>query len=317
MHDDDPEDILNDSLAFLGGQPVIDDDIVRYGPLSLQIAPKEGKLIPIEVIELGAGSGLPSLLLASMPQHPALIVVTDYPDENILGNLKKNLENNRQSLQPGCHIQCVGYEWGKDVGALLELARHLPNVENAQHGYEAVILSDLLHFHGSHDVLISSIQTLLSHSKDSKVHVSAGKYTHRNVCDDFLRKAKDAGFVFEEVLASTEEATWRGTMKHLRHPGHCSDSSDEDSDDDDDDSSFLYDEDDESPDDDVPLSPAWHFDGNVHELKAAKEGAGGFETADAFDPWLAWNEICSTSRDTNFPNDASAREREVTGGIIY
>ncbi|KAG6841044.1 hypothetical protein C0991_002352 [Blastosporella zonata] len=237
---DDPEDILNESLAFLGGNPVVDDNIVEYGPLSLQIAPKEGKantlladhlfspalyfaeriergLFPVHsgstVVELGAGSGLPSLLLATMPNHPALVVVTDYPDENILGNLKKNLENNRQSFQAACHIECVGYEWGKDVGPLLEPLQHFVKHDNAQLGYDTVILSDLLHFHGSHDVLISSIEALLSRTKDSKVHVSAGKYTQKNVYDDFLQRGKDAGFVFEEVLASPEEATWKGAMK--------------------------------------------------------------------------------------------------------
>ena len=34
------ENILNDSLAFLGGNPVVDNDTVSYGPLTLTIAPK-------------------------------------------------------------------------------------------------------------------------------------------------------------------------------------------------------------------------------------------------------------------------------------
>lgn len=40
MNGDDSEVILNESLAFLGEQPVIDDNIVHYGPLTLQIAQK-------------------------------------------------------------------------------------------------------------------------------------------------------------------------------------------------------------------------------------------------------------------------------------
>ncbi|KAG6856591.1 hypothetical protein H0H87_002797 [Tephrocybe sp. NHM501043] len=250
MNNDDPEDILNESLAFLGGKPVVDDNIINYGPLSLQIAPKtsasnrkanvynkantlladhlfspalyfaeriERGLFPVRsgssIVELGAGSGLPSLLLATIPNHPAQVVVTDYPDENILGNLKKNLENNRRHFQSSCRIECVGYEWGKDVSALLELVQPSTSAKNDKPGYDIVILSDLLHFHGSHGVLISSIQALLTHTKDSRVHVSAGKYTHRNVCDDFLLKGHAAGFVFEEVLAGPEEVTWKGNMK--------------------------------------------------------------------------------------------------------
>ena len=39
------EDILSDSLAFLGGKPVIDDYEISYGPLVLSLAPKVlGKL---------------------------------------------------------------------------------------------------------------------------------------------------------------------------------------------------------------------------------------------------------------------------------
>jgi EEF1A N-terminal glycine/lysine methyltransferase len=40
MDIDEPEDILNDSLVFLGGNPVVDSDTVSYGPLTLTIAPK-------------------------------------------------------------------------------------------------------------------------------------------------------------------------------------------------------------------------------------------------------------------------------------
>ncbi len=34
------EDILSDSLEFLGGKPVIDDSEIFYGPLVLSLAPK-------------------------------------------------------------------------------------------------------------------------------------------------------------------------------------------------------------------------------------------------------------------------------------
>lgn len=37
---EDAEDILNDALAFLGGEPVVNDDSVRYGPLTISVAAK-------------------------------------------------------------------------------------------------------------------------------------------------------------------------------------------------------------------------------------------------------------------------------------
>jgi Lysine methyltransferase len=71
------------------------------------------------VIELGAGSGLPSLLLATLSDPPSLTVITDYPDPGILGNLKKNVEQNKPKFQPGCNVECEGYEWGTNVEQLL------------------------------------------------------------------------------------------------------------------------------------------------------------------------------------------------------
>ena len=47
------EDILNDSLAFLGGDPVVDSDIVCYGPLTLTIAPKVLLLLQLDSVICG------------------------------------------------------------------------------------------------------------------------------------------------------------------------------------------------------------------------------------------------------------------------
>jgi len=164
--------------------------------------------------------------MATIPDHPSFIVVTDYPDEHILGNLKRNVDHNRRSFQHSCDVRCAGYEWGTDAEPLLKL---LPTDGERPRGYDIMILSDLLHFHSSHDVLIASINSLLSRSKDARVHVSvscpsfhsrciiqtlaqAGKYTHRDVCDDFLLKCQGAGLIFEEIHVDSDEADWKGKM---------------------------------------------------------------------------------------------------------
>jgi len=71
------------------------------------------------VLELGAGSALPSLLLSTQANPPSLIVVTDYPDEGILGNLKNNVERNSAAVMKGCVVKCEGYDWGTDPSKLL------------------------------------------------------------------------------------------------------------------------------------------------------------------------------------------------------
>ena len=71
------------------------------------------------VIELGAGCALPSLLLSTLSEPPSLIVVTDYPDEGILGNLERNVERNHDAVTKGCSVQSHGYKWGTDASHLL------------------------------------------------------------------------------------------------------------------------------------------------------------------------------------------------------
>lgn len=85
----------------------------------------EGKIqIPngSSIIELGAGAGLPSLCLASMntPEINNQIVITDYPDENIIDNIQKNLTNNIKSeFRSNCNV--LGYCWGEDISTLTNL----------------------------------------------------------------------------------------------------------------------------------------------------------------------------------------------------
>lgn len=76
-------------------------------------------LISHTVIELGAGCALPSLLASTLADPPSIVVVTDYPDETILGTLKQNIARNAGSVVDRCVVHCVGYEWGTDRDPLL------------------------------------------------------------------------------------------------------------------------------------------------------------------------------------------------------
>ncbi|KAJ7820980.1 hypothetical protein B0H14DRAFT_3734482 [Mycena olivaceomarginata] len=224
---EDPVDILNDALEFLGGSRAVEDEIIKYGDLQLTVAAKEGKantlladhlfspgLFLAERIERGllAAHGLngssapecalPSLLLSTLASPPATIVVTDYPDPRILGNLTRNVERNSYLVSPGCTVRCCGYEWGTDVAPLLA------HTGSAGQGYD---VTNLLHFHSSHPVLVSSIDALLSRSPEARAHVAAGNYTEPEVCDNFLRLSAEAGFIFDEVFSSDEEREWLGS----------------------------------------------------------------------------------------------------------
>ena len=68
--------------------------LVRYGLKSHYAVCIFDQYSCILVLELGAGSALPSLLLSTRATPPSLVVVTDHPDEVILGNLRKNVKRN-------------------------------------------------------------------------------------------------------------------------------------------------------------------------------------------------------------------------------
>ncbi|GJJ14930.1 hypothetical protein Clacol_009200 [Clathrus columnatus] len=81
------------------------------------------------VLELGAGAALPSLLLLTLPKEkaPSLIVMTDYPDEIILGTLVKNVDKNVTLKRESDNVIVAieGYKWGDNPEHVL---RHLETI---------------------------------------------------------------------------------------------------------------------------------------------------------------------------------------------
>ena len=72
------------------------------------------------------------------------------------------------------------------------------------------MMSDLLHFHSSHGVLILSLTSLLARSPQARVYVAAGNYTASHVCDNFLKLGMQSGLIWEEK--TNESETWMGSM---------------------------------------------------------------------------------------------------------
>lgn len=71
------------------------------------------------VVELGAGSALPSLLSATLSKPPSLVMVTDHPDEGIITNLRRNILANKEHYSPSCVVDCLPYVWGESPKPLL------------------------------------------------------------------------------------------------------------------------------------------------------------------------------------------------------
>eukprot|EP00658_Telonema_sp_P-2_P018939 TRINITY_DN17416_c0_g1_i2.p1 TRINITY_DN17416_c0_g1~~TRINITY_DN17416_c0_g1_i2.p1 ORF type:complete len:321 (-),score=76.09 TRINITY_DN17416_c0_g1_i2:181-1143(-) len=95
----------------------------------------EGNYDGTSVLELGAGPGLPSLVLAQQGAGP--VVMTDFPDPLMLSNLRWNTHRNLSSQQRR-QVSVCGHLWGSDTEDLMKLSP-------GGLGFKVMVLSDLLY----------------------------------------------------------------------------------------------------------------------------------------------------------------------------
>ncbi|RCH99780.1 nicotinamide n-methyltransferase [Rhizopus stolonifer] len=123
------------------------------------------------ILELGAGGALPSLVAAL--NGASTVVVTDYPDkeliENIEYNVKHTIQQQQQQQQQQQHNVIVeGYIWGTPTD---KLRAHLPK---GQSTFDVLILSDLVFNHSQHHAMLKTCRELLT-PNTGRVYVF---YTH-------------------------------------------------------------------------------------------------------------------------------------------
>lgn len=149
---------------------------------------------------MGAGAGLPSLICAIKGAKRA--IVTDYPDAELVENLTYNVEHCKQlSSPPNLHAE--GYLWGASTAHLVS---HLPDQE-ADSGFDLLILADLLFNHSEHAKLLSTIQQTLKRSPHAQALVFFTPYRPWLLGKDlaFFDLARAAGFVVEQIFEKVME----------------------------------------------------------------------------------------------------------------
>ena len=106
------------------------------------------------ILELGAGSGLPSIVAAKL--GASTVVTTDYPDKPILDSLEENMRSNGVNRL----VQVCGYIWGKPPPYPWS-----PTQEASTHchrEFDAIVASDLIFNHSQHRSLLSTIKATLA-----------------------------------------------------------------------------------------------------------------------------------------------------------
>lgn len=111
-------------------------------------AGEAGGLAGSNVLELGAGAGLPGLLAA---QYAARVVLTDY-EEEILALLARNVESH---TPPACATSAVSLAWGVDADA----ARVLGDPATK---FDLLLGADVVYWSASITPLIASVASLLA-----------------------------------------------------------------------------------------------------------------------------------------------------------
>jgi nicotinamide N-methyltransferase len=145
------------------------------------------------VLELGAGAGLPSLVCAL--NGAKQVVVTDYPDAELIDNLRFNIDHCSLLSTPP-RIVAEGYLWGAPID---DVVKHLPDGSET---FDVLILADLLFNHSEHAKLIKTVQITLKKSAEAKAYVFFTPYRPWLLEKDlaFFDLARGAGFVVEKTF---------------------------------------------------------------------------------------------------------------------
>ena len=151
----------------------------------------------LEILELGAGAGLPGILVAKILQRAHQhegnwrVTLSDYPDQTLIETLRRNALSNGLSPSQG---RVVPYAWGSDPSPLLASTSTGDTLRPQSDGFDLIIAADVLWNAALHDVFVQSLHSLLRRTKDSRVYLVAGLHTGRYTIRGFLQAAtKETG----------------------------------------------------------------------------------------------------------------------------
>ncbi|KAI3394410.1 hypothetical protein diail_2822 [Diaporthe ilicicola] len=190
-------------------------------------ADPEGTVRGRTVLELGAGAGLPSLVAAALGARR--VVMTDFPDADILATMERNIaecgiipppaagargegqdqeEGGRKGGGPATKADVIvakGFVWGFDARPLLE---ELPaggrggGGGGADAGFDVLVLADLLFRHSEHGKLLDTVRDTMARRAGARAYVFFTSYrpwlAHKDLA--FFDLARERGFVVDKVL---------------------------------------------------------------------------------------------------------------------
>ncbi|KLO10983.1 hypothetical protein SCHPADRAFT_494122 [Schizopora paradoxa] len=156
-----------------------------------------------EVLELGAGAGLPGITLAKSLENVSgdwRVTLSDYPDDNIVSTLRKNVVRNGLS-KDRCMVS--PYNWGTDASSLIAPTARADGAL----GFDLIIAADTLWNSDFHAHFLCTLETLLRRDADSRIHLIAGFHTGRFMIQRFLDAASSRSLEVVHVEERTVSST--------------------------------------------------------------------------------------------------------------
>eukprot|EP00833_Pecoramyces_ruminatium_P013976 jgi/Orpsp1_1/1188008/evm.model.d7180000061804.1 len=142
------------------------------------------------VLELGAGGALNSFIAAI--NGAKNIVITDYPDKDLIENIEYNAKNLFPELVEQKKMSVIDHLWGRDVAPILAL--------NNNEKFDLVLLADVIFNHNQQKQLLMSLYNTLK----PKTGVALVYFTHHKPwiahkdIEFFENGAAIYGFKYEE-----------------------------------------------------------------------------------------------------------------------
>ena len=143
----------------------------------------------LRVLELGAGAGLPSILIAKSYEGVE-VITSDYPDPEVIKALKNNVARNDVVHQ----CQVVSYAWGSDPSVFRQL--NSPDDQT----FDVIIAADTLWNSQLHLLFLDSLHKILRRSGDARIYLVAGLHTGRYTLQAFMDAVSGYDFEFEEIV---------------------------------------------------------------------------------------------------------------------
>ncbi|KAI9599164.1 hypothetical protein BDF19DRAFT_430305 [Syncephalis fuscata] len=110
------------------------------------------------VLELGAGAGLPGII-ASL-NGAQRVLLTDYPDADLLDNLRINAHNIAPDAVNANQLAVEGYLWGSSIEQLVATTDITNDIVEPGH-FDTIILSDLVFNHTEHRSMLQTVRACL------------------------------------------------------------------------------------------------------------------------------------------------------------